>query len=126
MPMIESWVILDDIPVPVPPDLVRETLQTRVDRKQLETWLTSSSGRSLTFVTNSERAMVVLFDGEDGEQHAVDPEAGGSSKGFVLSNGQQDEYPDEDTVPIGKALRFVEHIVSTGSWPVDARWEVDR
>ncbi|MFF4569810.1 hypothetical protein [Streptomyces sp. NPDC001410] len=124
--MIESWVIDDDSTAPVPSEVVRETLRTRVGREQLETWLTSSSGRSLAFVTNTERAMVVLFDGEDGEQHAVDPGARGSSEGFVLSNGQHDEYLDEDTVPIGEAFRLVEHIVSTGSWPADARWVVDR
>lgn len=123
--MIESWVIDDDSTAPVPSEVVRE-LRTRVGRKQLETWLTSSSGRSLAFVTNAERAMVMLFDAEDGEQHAVDPGAGGSSQGFVLSNGQHDEYLDEDTVPIGEAFRLVEHIVSTGSWPADARWVVDR
>ncbi|WP_335937500.1 hypothetical protein [Streptomyces sp. PTD5-9] len=56
----------------------------------------------------------------------MDPGAGGWSEGFVLSNGQDDAYPDEDTVPIGEALRIVEHIVGTGSWPADARWAVDR
>ncbi|MFI8389460.1 hypothetical protein [Streptomyces sp. NPDC085540] len=124
--MIESWVIDDDSPVPVSSEVVLETVRARIGSDRLETWLTSSSGQSLTFVTNTQRAMVVLFDGEYGEQHAVDPGASGSSEGFVLSNGQDDEYPDEDTVPIGEAFRLVEHIVSTGSWPADARWVVDR
>ncbi|MEV4231534.1 hypothetical protein AB0J81_31535 [Streptomyces bobili] len=74
-------------------------------------------------MTNTERATVMLLeeDGDPGE-HAVDPEAEGSSDGFVLSNGQDDEYPDQDTVPIGEAFRLVEHIVDTGSWPADAQW----
>jgi hypothetical protein len=121
--MIESWVINDDSPVPVSSEVVQEALRARIDSGHLETWLTSSSGRSLAFVTNTERATVMLLeeDGDPGE-HAVDPEAEGSSDGFVLSNGQDDEYPDQDTVPIGEAFRLVEHIVDTGSWPADAQW----
>ncbi|MEU6270983.1 hypothetical protein ABZ871_00950 [Streptomyces populi] len=95
--MIESWVIDDGSRVPVPPEVVRETLRMRADRGQLETWLASSSGRSPAFVTNTERAMVMLLDGKgDPGGHAVAPGAGGSSAGFVLSDGQHDEYPDED------------------------------
>ena len=129
MLVIESWVINDGatIPVPVSSEVVLETLRARVDRNQLETWLSSSSGRSLGFVTNTERAMVMLLEAEgDPGEHAVEPGAVGSSRGFVLSNGQHDEYPDEDTVRIGEAFRLVEHIVSTGSWPADARWVADR
>ncbi|MFJ3861378.1 hypothetical protein ACIPRL_34755 [Streptomyces sp. NPDC090085] len=98
--MIESWVINDGSPVPVASETVLEALRSRVDSGQLETWLTSSSGRSLAFVTNTKRAMVMLLEEEgDPGEHAVDPGAKGSSGGFVLSNGQDDEYPDEDTVP---------------------------
>ncbi|WP_225803310.1 hypothetical protein [Streptomyces sp. NK15101] len=119
--MIESWVINDDSPVPVSPAVVPEVLRSRVGSGQLETWLTGSSGRSLAFVTNTERAMVMLLaeEGDPGE-HAVDPGAEGSSDGFVLSNGRDDEYPDQDTVPIHEAFELVEHIVGTGSWPADA------
>ncbi|WP_189834123.1 hypothetical protein [Streptomyces zaomyceticus] len=125
--MIESWVISDDSLVPVSSEMVLEVLRSRIDSGQLETWLTSSSGRSLSFVTNTERAMVMLLEDEgDPGEHAVDPGADGSSDGFVLSNGQDDEYPDEDTLPIREAFRLVEHIVGTGSWPMDARWVVDR
>ncbi|WP_240982173.1 hypothetical protein [Streptomyces sp. S3(2020)] len=78
-------------------------------------------------MTNTERAMVVLLDGEDDPgEHAVDPRAAGSSAGFILSNGQHDEYPDEDTVPVGEAFRLVTHLISTGSWPADACWAADR
>ncbi|WP_066928499.1 hypothetical protein [Streptomyces sp. NBRC 110611] len=125
--MIESWVINDDSPVPVSSEVVLEALRARIDRGQRETWLASSSGRVLAFVTNTERAMVMLLEEEgDPGEHAVDPEAEGSSDGFVLSNEQDDEYPDEDTVPIGEAFRLVEHIVGTGSWPTNARWVGDR
>ncbi|MER6745933.1 hypothetical protein ACFW6C_06610 [Streptomyces fungicidicus] len=125
--MIEPWVINDGSPVPVSSETVLEVLRSRIDRGRLETWLTSSSGRSLVFVTNAERAVVMLLEEEgDPGEHAVNPRAQGSSDGFVLSNGQHDEYPDEDTVPVGEAFRLVEQIVGTGSWPADARWVVDR
>ncbi|MFE7572280.1 hypothetical protein ACFU76_35975 [Streptomyces sp. NPDC057539] len=125
--MIESWVINDDSPMPVSSAVVLEALRSRIDSGRFETWLTSSSGRSLAFVTNTQRAMVMLLEEEgDPGEHAVDPGAQGSSDGFVLSNGQDDEYPDEDTVPIGEAFRLVKQIVDTGSWPSDARWVVDR
>ncbi|MFG3042506.1 hypothetical protein ACGFYZ_36970 [Streptomyces sp. NPDC048330] len=127
MLVIESWVINDDSSEPVSSETMLEALQARLDSGQLETWLASSSGRMLAFVTNTERAMVMLLEEEgDPGEHAVDPGAEGLSGGFVLSNGQDDEYPDEDTVPIRKAFRLVEHIVGTGSWPADARWVVDR
>lgn len=127
MLVIESWVINDDSPVPVSSEVVLEALRSRIDSGQLKTWLTSSSRRSLAFVTNTERAMVMLLEEEgDPGEHAVDPGAQGSSDGFVLSDGQADEYPDEGTVPIGKAFGLVEQIIGTGSWPADARWVVDR
>jgi hypothetical protein len=125
--MIESWAIDDDSTTPVAPETVVMTLGARIRAGHLETWLISSSGRSLAFVTNNERAMVMLLDGEgDPGEHAVDPEAQGSSEGFVLANGQHDAYPNADTVPIGEAFRIVDHIVGTGSWPPDARWTTDR
>ncbi|ARF77151.1 hypothetical protein B7C62_13765 [Kitasatospora albolonga] len=125
--MIESWVINDESPLPVSSATVLEALRSRIDNGRLETWLTSSSGRSLVFVTNTERAMVMLLEDEgDPGEHAVSPGAQGSSDGFALSNGQDDEYPDEDTVPVIEAFRLVEQIVGTGSWPADARWAVDR
>ncbi|MFH9970278.1 hypothetical protein ACH4PR_55545, partial [Streptomyces mirabilis] len=49
-----------------------------------------------------------------------------SSEGFVLSNGQHDEYPNEDTVPLEEAFRILSHILSEGSWPPDTSWMVDR
>ncbi|MFC5903648.1 hypothetical protein [Streptomyces zhihengii] len=125
--VIESWVINDDSPAPVSSEAVLEILRSRIDSGRLETWLSSSSGRALAFVTNTERAMVMRLEGEgDPGEHAADPGAQGASDGFVLSHGQDDEYPDEDTVPLREAFRLVEHIVRAGSWPADARWVVDR
>ncbi|MFG2824479.1 hypothetical protein ACGFX4_34245 [Kitasatospora sp. NPDC048365] len=125
--MTETWVIDDGSRVAVSSAAVGETLRSRIVSGRFETWLTSTSGRSLAFVTNAERVMVVLFEEEgDPGEHAVTPGAEGSSGGFVLSNGQHDEYPDEDTVPLAEALRIVAHVVGRGSWPADAPVAVDR
>ncbi|MFF2523934.1 hypothetical protein [Streptomyces liangshanensis] len=125
--MVESWVIDDGGSVPVSSGTVREILRTRIAGGRFESWLTGSSGRSLAFVTNGDRALVMLLrDADDPGEHAVDPDAEGSSDGFVLSNGQRDAYGDKDTVPLGEAFRIVEHVLGTGSWPADVRREVDR
>jgi hypothetical protein len=123
--VIESWVFSDGS-APVSSAALPATLRTRIGGGQLETWLTSSSGRLLGIVSNTERAMVILLDGEDDPgAHAVDPGADGWSKGFVLANGQHDEYPTHDTVPLVEALRIVAHILTAGSPPADAAWVID-
>jgi len=71
--------------------------------------------------------MVMLLEEEgDPGEHAVDPGAQGASGGFLLVDGQEDEYADEDTVPLHEALGLVRHIVATGSWPADAPRVTDR
>ncbi|MEU8958024.1 hypothetical protein AB0C93_27400 [Streptomyces sp. NPDC048518] len=128
--MSESWVIEEgngDTSGPVSSAAAPAALRARIDAGRLETWLTSSSGRSLAFVTNTERAMVMLLeDADDPGEHAVDAGAQGTSGDFVLCHGQADEYANEDTVPIGEAFRLVQHILDTGHWPPDARWVGER
>ncbi|WP_436843395.1 hypothetical protein [Streptomyces narbonensis] len=107
MLVIESWVINDDSPVPVSSVGVVEALRSRIDSGQLETWLTSSPGRLLAFVTNAERAMVVLLEGEgDPGEHAVDPETAGSSG--RTSGGRSlsglSPCPDEDRGEVERGL----------------------
>lgn len=124
----ESWVFSDgSAPVPVAPDEAVAVLRRRIDAGAYESWLTRSSGRLLAVVSNGHRAMVVLLDGEgDPGAHATDPGAEGWSDGFILANGQGDEYPDVDTVPLDEALRIVRHILATGRPPADTAWTVDR
>ncbi|MFD9869490.1 Imm1 family immunity protein [Streptomyces niveus] len=127
--MVESWAFVDgdgDGAALAPDEAVAE-LRRRIAGGAFESWLVGSSGRLLAVVTNAERAMVMLLDGEgDPGEHATDPGAEGRSDGFVLANGESDEYPDEDTVPLDEALRIVRHILATGRPPVDASWTVDR
>ncbi|MET9655519.1 Imm1 family immunity protein [Streptomyces sp. NPDC006510] len=125
-PMAEPWVLVDGA-VEVSADAVAEALRARIADGKLESLLESPSGRTLFVVSNTERAMVMLLEypGDPGE-HAADPGAEDWSDGFVLSNGQADEYPDADTVPLDEALRIVRHILATGRPPADAAWVVDR
>lgn len=126
MLVTESWK-LDDAPATLTVDAAVGQLSARIASQKLESWLTSSSGRLLVVVTNTKRAMVLLLDGEgDPGEHAIDPGADGSSSGYVLANGQNDEYPDNDTVPLPEALRIVRHILTHGTPPADTAWRVDR
>ncbi|HEX8865865.1 MAG TPA: hypothetical protein VF821_09440, partial [Lentzea sp.] len=104
----EGWTIDGDH---LAPGEVVATLRARIEAGHLETWLTSTAGRSFAFVTNTERAMLMLLNGEGG---------------FVLSHGQRDEYPDADTVPLAEALRIADHIVGEGRRPADAHHVSDR
>jgi hypothetical protein len=112
---------------PVTADEAVSLLRDRIFGGLLETWLTSSSGRRLAVVSNTERAMVMLLDDEDDPgAHAADPGAEGRSGGYVLMNGQCDAYPDADTVPLAEALRIARHLLDSGTPPADVAWAVDR
>lgn len=124
----EWWSLLDRPDEAVDADALAEVVAGRAAAGTVSTWLTSSQGRRLGLVSNGSRAMVLLLDhdGDPGE-HAVDPDAGtGSSDGYVLENGQVDEYPDQDTVPVDEAVRIVAHVLAHGAPPGDAGWQVDR
>ncbi|WP_460937952.1 hypothetical protein [Phycicoccus ginsengisoli] len=127
--MREQWRISDRPGLTVESTTLAEVVERRVATGTMTTWLESSLGRRIALVSNGSRAMVLLLEHDDGDpgEHAIDPDGGaGSSGGFVLENGQVDEYPDRDTVPMGEALRIVGHLVSDGVPPSDASWQVDR
>jgi hypothetical protein len=124
--VVETWSLCEGSE-PVTAADAHALLRERISGGRLETWLTSSEGRSLAVVSNGERAMVMLFDDEDDPgEHAVDPGAEGDSDGYLLANGQCDAYPDEDTVPLTTGLRIVSHLLATGTPPPDAVWATDR
>ncbi|MFC7217618.1 hypothetical protein ACFQLX_05435 [Streptomyces polyrhachis] len=126
MRMLESWTFIDGT-APASPTAALALLRERIADGQLETWLTSSRGRALAVITNTERAMVMLLEDEDDPgEHAITPEAEGHSAGFILANGQHDEYPDEDTAPLAEALQIVHHIITAGTPPASAAWSIDR
>ncbi|MEU4430493.1 hypothetical protein AB0F65_07400 [Nocardia rhamnosiphila] len=70
MAVIEPWAVGDTA---VSSASVPGILRARIARGKPETWPTGSRGRSAAFVTNTERATVLLFDGAgDPGEHAVD------------------------------------------------------
>ncbi|MHA5051078.1 hypothetical protein [Streptomyces sp. SD15] len=81
--MIETWAFSEGA-LPVIAEEAVEELGRRIADGKLESWLTSSTGRCLGVVTNTERAMVMLLDGEgDPGAHASDPGAENKSSGLV-------------------------------------------
>jgi hypothetical protein len=123
--MVESWVFEDGTPA-ASADAALQELRERIAAGRLESWLASSTGQSLGVISNTERAMVLLFDADGGSENAVSPGATGWGEGYILANGQHDAYPDDDTVPLTDALRNVGHILTTGMPPTDGSWSVQR
>jgi hypothetical protein len=102
-------------------------VEERAEAGELMTMLGSDSGRTVMWVTNRRRVMLVLVEGVgDPGMHAVDPGAEGESNGFVVDNGQEDTYVDADTVEIDTARRLLRSLVATGTFPQDAQVVVDR
>ena len=124
--MPEGWSVVDEDQV-LSGSEVQTLLSAHVERGQLTTHLSSDRGRLLSFISNGKRAMLVLMEraGDPGE-HAVSPDAVGSSSGFVLENGQEDTYDDVDTVPLADALAAVSSILETGRPPHGMPWSGDR
>ncbi|MFJ9548195.1 hypothetical protein [Streptomyces erythrochromogenes] len=99
----------------------------RRDWATADTWFESDAGRLLHVVTNGERAMVALLNGEgDPGEHLVDPRAEGTSDGYPLPNGQVDSHACRDTVPFDVAARAAGHFIEHGTWPADVTVEDDR
>ena len=120
-----NWV-LEDSGQHVAPSEVRQLLVDRVNEGRLWTHFRTDSGQALMFVSNGDRAMVVFLKHEgDAGEHAVDPGAAGESTGFVLDNGQVDTYSDRDTVPLMRAVKAVEQVLTAGHRPSD-HWQDDR
>jgi hypothetical protein len=129
----ESWTIEAagatgaDTTASVSPEDAPDVIRSRIAGGHCETWLISSVGRSLAINSNGARAMVMLLD-EPGDPggHAIDPGAEGRSDGFILDNGQHDQYADVDTVPLAEALQIVSCILRTGAPAPGTPWKSDR
>ncbi|EAP99760.1 hypothetical protein JNB_06314 [Janibacter sp. HTCC2649] len=124
--MTEAWSVLDD-ERRVSGAAAAALVTANVDDSQLTTCFRSDLGRLLVVVSNGTRSMVVLMKGEgDPGEHAVSPDAAGSSDGYVLENGQEDSYENADTVPVADALEAVRSIIDSGRPPGGSSWSVDR
>ena len=124
--MSETWSPVDGTR-PLSGQEAVELLSAEIEHGRLTTYFESDRGRMLAVVSNGSRAMVVLMGGEgDPGEHAVSPDATGSSDGYVLENGQADTYDDSETVPLEDALAVVRSIVDSGEPPAGVPWTVDR
>ena len=109
---------------PLAPEDARRIFVDRMTAGELTTMLESDAGSTLVLVTNRARVMIMLtgLGGESG--HATDPLADGLSGGFLLDNGQEDEYRDRDTVALPRALAVIDHILTRSAPPAEG-WSVD-
>lgn len=109
---------------PLAPEDARRIFVDRMAAGELTTMLESDAGSTLVLVTNRARMMIMLtgLGGESG--HATDPLANGPSGGFLLDNGQEDEYQDRDTVALPRALSVIDHILTYSAPPAEG-WSVD-
>ena len=109
---------------PLAPADAQRIFDDRMAAGELTTMLESDAGSTLILVTNRARAMIMLtgLGGESG--HATDPLADGLSGGFLLDNGQEDEYRDRDTVALPRALAVIDHILTRSGPPAEG-WSVD-
>ena len=108
------------------PRAILDAIDARMRAGELTTYLESDAGRIIGWVTNRERVMLMLLAGVgDAGAHAVDPTGQGESTGYVLHNGQVDEYRDADTVALPEAKRLLSSLVTHGTFPSDAPVRVD-
>jgi hypothetical protein len=122
----ETWVVQDE-PTSLIPDEVEELIHSRFAVGQRETWFESSRGRMPTIVTNGNRAMLMLLEGEgDAGQHLISDHETGFAGGYVLNNGQVDVYSNRDTVPLPEATRAAHAILSRSETTNDLNWQIDR
>ena len=109
------------------PQAILDAIDARMRVGELTTYLESDAGRIIGWSTNRERVMLILLAGVgDAGEHAVDPTGQGESTGYVLDNGQVDEYRDADTIPLPEAKRLLSSLVTHGTFPPDAPVHVDR
>jgi len=84
-----------------------------------ETWFGSESGRVVCIV-------LLDHDGDAG-QHLSDPLGGDEPvAGFVLANGQVDQYAGRDTVALDSALDVLRALIDGREVRAEHRWTIDR
>lgn len=77
---------------------------------------------------NGERALLLFEDEDDESFHAFNPgsdESRGEKVDFILSNGQRDEYPAQECLPVEEALRALIFFFEKGEKPDWIHWVSD-
>jgi hypothetical protein len=105
-----------------------ELVVARLERDVRTTWFESDRGRIACLVTNRERALLMVLDHvEDAGEHLVDEASDEvESTGYVLENGQVDDYADRDTVPLASALAALREVIDADPAVAARPWVSDR
>ncbi len=119
-----SWSLAGAEGSPLAVSEIRALLTDRAAAGSLTTVLQSDTGLMLHLVTNRQRVMVKLMGADGSAGHAIDDGAQGTSGGYLLENGQEDEYADRDTLALPDALPVVEWILIHGAAP-EIGWKID-
>ena len=104
-----SWSLAGVDGSPLVVSEIRTLLADRAAAGSLTTVLQSDTGLMLHLVTNRRRVMVMLMGADGSAGHAIDDGAQGTSGGYLLENGQEDEYADRDTLALPDALSAVSY-----------------
>lgn len=125
--MSERWRVQDEGAFIHGDEAVRRVVEG-LEAGTHETWFESESGRIVSIVTNGPRALLMLLDHDgDAGQHLSDPLGGDEPvAGFVLANGQVDQYAGRDTVALDSALDVLCALIDGREMRAEHRWTIDR
>ena len=89
---------------------LRETLGRLDEAPQFELWLCVEDGPSLCMLRNAEHAwlMYLRHEGDSGFTSLGDPDRLGD-QAYLLSNGQQDQYPAAWCIDIAQCYEALVH-----------------
>jgi hypothetical protein len=106
-------------------DELRALLSRASGTADSEIWIRFADGPRMCMLRNADRALLMFQTGDD------DPGVLGGAGGvpvtsgtvrFMLSNGQQDEYPLAHTVTATRAVATFEYFFSTGALAPFVQW----
>jgi hypothetical protein len=90
-----------------------------------EVWIRYADGPRMCMLRNADRALL-LFQTDDDDPGVLGGAAGvpvtSGTVLFMLSNGQQDEYPLAQTVTATRAIATLEYFFSTGALAPFVQW----
>jgi hypothetical protein len=89
-----------------------------------EIWMEGHDEKKICVLLNESRAFVMYLPDNGGDSYSVvdkdEPED--EFEEFVLSNGQEDEYPKTMTVDKDTMIKILEHYYKTGNQYQGVQW----
>ena len=117
------------------PEELRGSLEQERAQRFLEVWLERDDGDgvdhgSMALLASGDRAWLMHLRHHDGDSgfSSRDPDYAGREDAvlpFMLSNGQEDEYPVAWTIARDEAYRALEHFMVTGERAPWVTWHED-